>query len=197
MKLGFLTVYGPNSNSQVACTAGQTCTIQLVGYIAAGDKMAFMPNNCGIDAKDPSVGGDVYHPLVYSSGTSTWDVSLAGGEGGATERGGIWHMCYCASSDGTACDMAGDYAASAGTLTLYGPLPNQDPPRFAMFIGSRCLILSRTRGRLNKGTEAAGRGSGGEGVPVAQAGWVFWGLGGVGGGGGAGKGGQGEGGGRG
>ena len=120
-----MTVYGPSTNSlKVACTAGQACNIQLAGYISTGDKLAFMSNNCGIDARDPSVGGDAYHALTYSSGS--WDVTLAGGEGGATERGGTWHMCYCATADGTACDASADFSTSAGTLTLYGPLPNQE-----------------------------------------------------------------------
>ena len=83
-----------------------------------------MSNNCGVDTRDPSIGGNAYHPVAYSSGS--WEVSLAGGEAGSTEHGGVWHICYCTSADGTACTAAADFATRAGTLTLYGPLPNQD-----------------------------------------------------------------------
>eukprot|EP00439_Symbiodinium_sp_Y106_P035752 s1728_g4.t1 len=142
-KLGFLTVYGPNTNGlQVACTAGQACAIQLVGYISVGDWIGFMSNDCGVDARDPSVAGDAYHPLLYSSGTSTWDAILAAGDvgsGGATERGGTWHICYCSSADGAGCNAAGDYTTRAGILTLYGPLSNQDLVRL------RCVLSMEAR----------------------------------------------------
>ena len=124
-KLGFLTVYGPNTNGlQVACTAGQACAIQLVGYISVGDWIGFMSNDCGVDARDPTVAGDAYHPLLYSSGTSTWDAILAAGDVG---------------SGGAGCNAAGDYTTRAGILTLYGPLSNQDLVRL------RCVLSMEAR----------------------------------------------------
>ena len=116
---GDLTVRGPTSGENQACTAGIVCTLGPFSGtgLTSDDQVALVPDTgtCGVDAKDvvANIARGSFLPVTLTSGST--EVSLVSAD---LPKGGYWKICYCATDE--LCTQTIDYGNTAGALSVRG-----------------------------------------------------------------------------
>ena len=121
---GELMVIGPREQSSITCISGQVCELNqldLLGVLVSNESGSSSDVHGFYMALD-TCGEAALEPFGYVGRISaTWPFGVA-------ITAGNFRLCWCGSmsASATGCAEAYSFLTSAGTLSISGPMPNQD-----------------------------------------------------------------------
>ena len=121
---GELMVIGPREQSSITCISGQVCALNqldLLGVLVSNESGSSSDVHGFYMALD-TCGEAALEPFGYVGRISaTWPFGVA-------ITAGNFRLCWCGSmsANATSCAEAYSFLTSAGTLSISGPMPNQD-----------------------------------------------------------------------
>ena len=131
--MGQLQMIGPShlKQQQRTCIAGQSCSFSIEGcYLDSGDAFVILDTCGGVVV--PGSGGRFVTNSILQSAFSFAKLTSASS---ITSAGGIYHLCWCASSSG--CQDTSHFDVDVGQVQIIGPSHQQHRTCVA---GQSCLL---------------------------------------------------------